>query len=123
MICKQSDSDVNHQQESMVAPSGPSRDTEGFTEVQKDMKALEPIIAMLIVKVGCKAILFALADDVQNPPKDATAEWCSKAREMALSLHKYEMRRREKIEEILCYVDNELSRIETLIWAKEDEDV
>ena len=42
---------------------------------------------------------------------------------MALSLHKHEMRWREKIEEILCYVDNEMSRVETLIWVKEDEDV
>jgi len=123
MILKQSDSDVDHQQESMVASSGPSRDTEGFTEVPKDVKALEPVIAMLIDKVGRKAILFALADNVQNPPKGATAEWRSKAREMALSLHEHEMRQREKIEEILCYVDNEMSRVETLIWAKEDEDV
>ena len=123
MILKQSDSDVDHRQESMVASSGPSRDIQGFTEVPKDVKALEPVIAMLIDKVGRKAILFALADDVQNPPKGATAEWCSKAREMALSLHEHEMRRREKIEEILCYVDNEMSRVETLIWAKEDEDV
>ena len=42
---------------------------------------------------------------------------------MALSLHEHEMRGRENIEEILCYVDNEMSRVETLIWAKEDEDV
>ena len=52
MILKQSDSDADHRQESMVASLGPSRDTEGFTEVLKDVKALEPVIAMLIDKVA-----------------------------------------------------------------------
>ena len=42
---------------------------------------------------------------------------------MALSLHEHEMRRKEKIEELLRHMDNEMSKVESLIWAKEDEDV
>ena len=61
MILKQSDSDVDHQQESMVASSGPSRDTEGFTEVPKDVKALEPIIAMLIDRGRLQGHLICLS--------------------------------------------------------------
>ena len=123
MILKQSDSDVGQRQESTVASSSPSRDAECFTEVPKDVKALEPVIGMFIDKVGHRAMLFALADDVQNPPKGVSAEWRSKAREMALSLHEHEMRRKEKIEELLRHMDNEMSKVESLIWAKEDEDV
>ena len=66
---KQSDSDADHWQESMVASSGPSRDTEGFTEVPKDVKALEPVIAMLIDKVGRKASLFALLTMCRTLPR------------------------------------------------------
>ena len=69
MILKQSDSDVGQRQESTVASSSQARDAECFTKVPKDMKALEPVIGMLIDKVGHRAMLFALADDVQNPPK------------------------------------------------------
>ena len=106
-----------------MASSSPSRDAECFTGVPKDVKALEPVICMLIDKVGYRAMLFALVDDVQNPPKGVSTEWRSKASEMALSLHEHEMRQKEKIEELLRHMDNEMSRVETLIWVKEDEDV
>ena len=92
MILKQSDSEAGQCQESTVASPGTSRSTEGFTEVPKNVKALEPIIGMLVDKVGHRAILLALADDVQNPPKCASAEWRSKAREMAQSLYKHKLR-------------------------------
>jgi len=122
-ILKQSDSDVGQCQESTVASSGASRNAEGFTEVPKNVKALELVIGMLVDKVGHRAILFALADDVQNPPKGASAEWRSKAREMAQSLYEHELRRKEKLENLLCHLDNEMSRVEALIWVKEFEDV
>ena len=123
MILKQLDSDAGQCQESMVASPGTSRNAEGFTEVPKNVKALEPIIGMLVDKVGHRAILLALADDVQNPPKHASAEWRSKAREMAQSLYKHELRQKEKLENLLHHLDNEMSWVEALIWVKEFEDV
>ena len=123
MILKQSDSDAGQCQESTVASLGTSRNTEGFTEVPKNVKALEPVIGMLVDKVGYRTILLALADDVQNPPKRASAEWRSKATEMAQSLYEHELRRKEKLENLLHHLDNEMSWVEALIWVKEFEDV
>ena len=86
MILKQSDSDAGQCQEWTVASSGTSRNAEGFTKVPKNVKVLESVINMLVDKIGHRVILLALADDVQNPSKHASAEWHSKAREMAQSL-------------------------------------
>ena len=123
MILKQSDSDVGQCQESTVASSGTSRNLEVFTKVLKNVKALEPVIGMLVDKVGCRAILLTLADKVQNPHKGASAEWRSKAREMTQSLHEHELRWKETLENLHCHLDNEMSWVEALIWVKEFEDV
>ena len=106
-----------------MASSGTSRNLEVFTKVLKNVKALEPVIGMLVDKVGYRTILLALADDVQNPPKRASAEWRSKATEMAQSLYEHELRRKEKLENLLHHLDNEMSWVEALIWVKEFEDV
>lgn len=123
MILKHSDSDVGQCQESMAASSRPSRDAEGFTELPTNVKGIEPVISMLMDEVAYRAILFALADDVQDPPEGAPAEWRSKAREMAQSLQEHELRRQEKVHTILCRVDDEMSRVESEIWEKMKEDV
>ena len=123
MILKHSDSDMGQYQESMVASSCPSRDAEGFTELPTNVKGLEPVIGMLMDKVAYRAILFAIADDVQDTPEGASAEWHSKAREMARSLWKHELSRKKKVDEILHHIDGEMSWVESKIWKKMKEDV
>src|ERR1700735_5446768 len=103
MILKHSDSDMGQYQESMAASSRPSRDAKGFTELPTNVKGLEPVIGMLMDKVAYRAILFALAGDVQDPSEGASAEWCSKAREMAQSLWKHELSWKKKVNKILCH--------------------
>ena len=123
MILKHSDSDVGQCQESMAASSCPSRDAKGFTELPMNVKGLEHVIGMLMDRVAYRANIFALADDVQDPPEGTSAEWHSKAREMAQSLQEHELRWQEKVHTILCRVDDEMSRVESEIWEKMKEDV
>jgi hypothetical protein len=51
-ILKELDSDGSQHQESTATSSNLSRDTEGFSEVPKNMTLLEPVIGKLLDKVG-----------------------------------------------------------------------
>jgi hypothetical protein len=53
-VLKKLDSDVGQCQELVVASSGPSRDTEGYSEVLKNVGLLEPVISKLMSKVAHK---------------------------------------------------------------------
>ena len=122
MILKDMDSDAGQHQESTVVSSGPSRDAECFSEVPKGVLSLETVIGMLMDKVAQRVTLFASADCVQHPPKAPSTEWLSKARMMAQSLYKREWRRKEKIEKLVRYLDDEMSRVETSIREIESQE-
>jgi len=122
MILKDMDSDASQHRESMVVSSGPSRDAECFSEVPKRVSSLEPVIGMLMDKVAQRVTLFASADNAQHPPKAPSAEWLSKARMMAQSLHKRELRRKEKMEKLVEYLDDEMSQVETSIREIESQE-
>jgi len=122
MILKDMDSDAGQHQESMVVSSGPSRDAECFSEVPKGVSNLETVIGMLMDKVAQRVTLFASADHAQHPPKAPSTEWLSKARMMAQSLYKREWRRKEKIEKLVRYLDDEMSRVETSIRETESQE-
>jgi hypothetical protein len=51
-LLKELDSDVSQHQGSTIASSGPSRDTEGFSETPKNASLLEPVISKLMDKVA-----------------------------------------------------------------------
>lgn len=45
------DSDAGQHQRAMAGPSNPSADSEGFSEVPKNMALLQPVVQKLIDKV------------------------------------------------------------------------
>ena len=115
MVLKDMDSEAGQHQGSIVVSSGPSRDTERFSEVLKGVSSLEPVIGMLIDKVAQRVTSFASANNTQRPSRAPSTEWISEARVMAQSLYKHELRRKEKIEKLVQHLDDEMSRVETLI--------
>ena len=122
MILKDMDSDAGQHQESTVVSSGPSRDAECFSEVPKGVLSLETVIGMLMDKVAQRVTLFASADRVQHLSKAPSTEWLSKARMMAQSLYKRKWRQKEKIEKLVRYLDDEMSRVETSIREIESQE-
>ena len=59
-----------------------------------------------------------LTNTMQDPPKVATAQWCSKARVKAAWLQQHEMRKADKMEELLQHLEDEISRVESSIERK-----
>ena len=123
MVLKDMDSEAGQHQGSMVVSLGPSRDAKRFSEVPKGVSSLEPVIGMLMDKVAQRVTLFASANNAQRPPRAPSTEWISKARVMAQSLYKRELRRKEKIEKLVQHLDDEMSQVETLIWEIESQEM
>lgn len=117
MVLQDLDSDVTQCQELMEASSGPSRDADSFSKVPKGVTSLKPVIGMLMNRVAHRVILFSSANNAQDPLKDPSAEWLSKAREMAQLICEHELRWIEKHNKLSCHLDSEMSQVEFLIWT------
>ena len=58
---------------------------------------------------------------MQDPPKGLSAEWLSKARDIAQSLHEHEEEQIKKLEMLSRHLNKEMSWVESLIWKLEKE--
>ncbi len=108
------DSDAGQHQRAMAGPSNPSADSEGFSEVPKNMALLQPVVQKLIDKVIWSVIWSAEANTTQDPPKGVSVEWLSKARYNANFLKKWELIRKEKMEDLLSDLENEMVLVDVL---------
>ncbi|KAF8257953.1 hypothetical protein EI94DRAFT_1816430 [Lactarius quietus] len=107
-MLKDAESDGRQCRESLEESSGTSTGTKGINEVPKNVTFLEPVIGKLIGKY---------------PPRTPSAEWLSKAQESTQWLQQHELRRKQKLEALLQYLDADMSRVESLIRENENEEV
>ncbi|KAF8264128.1 hypothetical protein EI94DRAFT_1703477 [Lactarius quietus] len=122
-MLKDAESDGRQCQESLEESLGTSTGTEVINEVLKNVTFLEPVIGKLIGKVSCRVILSAPPNAMQYPPRTPSAEWLSKAQESAQWLQQHELRRKQKLEALLQYLDADMSWVEFLIRENDNEEV
>ncbi|KAI9436456.1 hypothetical protein H4582DRAFT_2058751 [Lactarius indigo] len=96
----ETDSDAGRHQREMTGPSNG-----GFSEVPKNVVLLQPVIQKLIDK---------------DPPKGVSAEWLSKARSNAGFLKKWKVIRKEKLEDLLSDLENEMVLVDVLAGGMEN---
>ncbi|KAH9012495.1 hypothetical protein EDB85DRAFT_2158981 [Lactarius pseudohatsudake] len=93
-------SDVGQHQQGIAGPSSPSADAEGFSEVPKSVTLLQPVIGKLIDK---------------DPPKGVSPRWLSIARDRLNLLKAKESEKIERLDDLLCELDDEIVLVDALI--------
>jgi hypothetical protein len=58
---------------------------------------------------------------MQDPPKTASPEWCSEAREMAQILQEQQLRKKVKFDTLLQDVEGEIAQVESIVEENQNE--
>jgi hypothetical protein len=58
---------------------------------------------------------------MQDPPKIASAEWCSGARARVEWLKMCEMQKKERLEALLRHLEDEITRVQSLLEKEKDD--